>query len=262
MDLGSLRDRLRARALTALASRGIELHRTAGVRRSLPAVLAHYRGHGLAPATVIDVGVGPGTPELYEAFPEAKLVLVEPLEEWRGELDRLSRERGAEVVAAAAGPRAGEVSLAVHRVPACSSMVGGRRGEDAPAQRTVPMVRLDDVVRERGLGGPYVVKVDVEGGELDVLAGAPEVLGETELVLLEVSLFELVPGAAQFHEVVAWMHEHGFDAADFYNGHNRLLDGALAQLDVAFLQSNGRFRREQRYATAAQADQLYRSWGY
>ena len=124
------------------------------------------------------------------------------------------------------------------------------------------MVRLDDVVKERSLSGPYVVKADVEGGELDVLSGALELLADTELVLLEVSLFELVPGAPLFHDVVAWMHEHGFVVADLYNGHNRLLDGALAQLDVAFLQEPGRFRRESRYATAAQANALYRSWGY
>jgi hypothetical protein len=142
-------------------------------------------------------------------------------------------------------------------------MLGTRRGDGTePVRREVPLVRLDDVVRERGLSGPFVVKVDVEGGELAVLAGAPGVLAESELVLLEVSLFELVAGAPPFHEVVSGMHDHGFVAADFYNGHNRPLDGALAQTDVAFVRMDGRFRREHAYATAAQADDMYRSWGF
>lgn len=257
-----MRTRLRARILTALADRGIEVHRTTGVRRTLPAVLAHYRRLGLKPATVIDVGVGPGTPELYEAFPDARLILVEPLEEWRGHLEQLQRERGAELVVAAAGPRPGEVELSVHRVRACSSMIGPRRGEGAEGElRRVPMVRLDDVTRELDTSGPFVVKVDVEGAELQALEGGLEVLRDTELALLEVSLFELIDGAPQLHDVVAWMHEHGFVVADLYNGHNRLLDGALAQLDVAFVHEHGRFRREQAYATAAQADALYRGWG-
>jgi FkbM family methyltransferase len=263
VSVDSLRRRLRARALTALAARGIEVHGAGAVRRTLPAVVAHYSRLGLAPATVIDVGVGPGTPELYAGFPDARLVLVEPLHEWRGQLEELQRTRGAEVVMAAAGEEPGQLELSVHRVLACSSLLGGRRGEDRePEQRTVEVVRLDDVAVERGLAGPFVVKVDVEGAELQVLAGAPEILRETELVLLEVSLFELVPGAPQLHDVVAWMHGHGFVVADLYNGHNRMLDGALAQLDVAFVQEDGRFRREHAYATAAQADALYRTWGY
>ncbi len=247
-----------------LASRGIEVQRTErGLRRTLPAVLTHHRRLGLTPATIIDVGVGPGTPELYDAFLDAKLVLVEPLEEWRGHLEQLQRERLAEVVTAAAGRKTGSVEIAVHRVPACSSILGARHGDDAEAvPRAVPMVRLDDLALERGLEGPFVVKVDVEGAELEVLAGAQHVLRDSELVLLEVSLFELVPGAPQFHDVVSWMHDHGFVVADFYNGHNRPLDGALAQLDVAFVQLDGRFRREHAYASPAQADAMYRSWGF
>lgn len=261
--LGSLRTRLLARIRTGLASRGIEVHRTRGVRRSLPGVLAHYRELGLAPNVVIDVGVGPGTPELYAAFPDAKLMLVEPLKEWAGHLERLQRERGAELVFAAAGARRGETQIFVHRAPYCSSMLGDLAGEDTHGlRRSVPVVRLDDAVQERGLGGPFVVKADVEGAELDVLAGAAEVLRATELALLEVSLFELVPGAPQFHDVVAWMHDHGFVVADFYDAQNRPLDGALARLDVAFVQENGRFRQDHAYGTREQLETLYRSWGY
>lgn len=229
----------------------------------MPAVLAHYRGLGLAPSTVIDVGVGPGTPELYQAFPDARLVLVEPLVEWQSELERLQRRGRTDVVIAAAGAQTGEVEIAVHRVPTLSSMVGARPGDAGnPVRRTVSMVRLDDLKEERGLVGPFVVKADVEGAELEVLAGAPDVLRESDLVLLEVSLFALVEGAPLFHDVVSWMHDHGYVIADIYNGHNRPLDGALAQVDVAFVQEDGRFRGEQAYATSAQADALYRTWGY
>jgi hypothetical protein len=106
-----------------------------------------------------------------------------------------------------------------------------------------------------------VLKADVEGAELQVLAGATELLAETELVLLELSLFELVPGTPQFHEVVAWMHQHGFVVGELYDGHNRLLDHSLARLDGAFVKEDGRFRSTHAYATADQAGRLYASWG-
>lgn len=247
----------------ALATRGIEVRRThRGMRHTLSAVLAHYRRLGLAPGSIIDVGVGTGTRELYTAFPDARLMLVEPLEEWRGHLEAIARERPAVLAMAAAGPTAGEVQIAVHRAPVCSSMLGSRRGDGEQPGRSVAMVRLDDLVSQHAMPGPFVLKIDVEGGELEVMRGAPEVLSESELVLLECSLFELVPGMPLLHEVIAWMNQNGFVVAELYNGHNRLLDGSLAQLDVAFVREDGRFRREHDYATPAQADNLYRSWGF
>ena len=261
--LASLRTRLRAHAVTTLASRGIEIHRTRGVRRTLPGVLAHYRELGFVPSVVFDVGVGPGTPDLYEAFPEARLVLVEPLKEWGRHFESVQRRRVTDTIFAAAGSTPGEVEIFVHRAPWCSSIFGGLSGDDADGtRRTVPVVRLDDIAHERSLAGPFVVKVDVEGAELEVLSGALEVLRTTELVLLEVSLFELNPGAPQFHDVVAWMHDHGFVVADLFDAHNRLLDGALARMDVAFVQEHGRFRQSHSYGTSEQLDALYASWGY
>jgi FkbM family methyltransferase len=261
--LASLRSRLRARALTTLASHGLEIHRTRGARRTLPAVLGHYRELGFAPTVVFDVGVGPGTPELYEAFPDSRLVLVEPLEEWSPYFAWVERTRETDTIIAAAGATPGDVEITVHRAPWCSSVLGGPRGDAADGpRRSVPVVRLDDIATERGLAGPFVVKVDVEGAELQVLSGAPEVLCATELVLLEVSLFEFIPGQPQFHDVVAWMHDHGFVVADLFEAYNRLLDGALARLDVAFVQEDGRFRQNHSYGTSDQLEELYASWGF
>jgi FkbM family methyltransferase len=259
VDLETLKRRLKARLRHSLAAADVEVHRAStSWRRSLPPILEHFKRLGLAPATVIDVGVGPGTFELYAGLPDAQLVLVEPLAEWQGHMEAIKRARPAEIVLAVAGPAAGETQISVHPVPWNSSVFGAPRGEDLePEWRTVPMVRLDDVVAAAGFTGPFVVKVDVEGAELEVLAGATNVLAETELVLLELSLFELVPGLAQFHEVVAWMHDHGFVLAELYDGHNRLLDGSLARLDGAFVRVDGRFRQSHAYATPEQARQMH-----
>ena len=51
---------------------------------------------------------------------------------------------------------------------------------------TASRVALANVVATHALPGPYVLKADVEGAELHVLARASAVLAQTELVLLEV----------------------------------------------------------------------------
>ena len=153
--------------------------------------------------------------------------------------------------------------MAVHRTWFMSSMLGGWKGHDAAdvVPREVPVVRLDDLCEERGLTGPFVVKVDVEGGELRVLDGASRVLEDTELVLLEVNMFRFLPDAPDFGDVVAYMKQRGFVVYDFYGGHLRLLDGALAMLNVAFVKEAGRFRAEESFSTRGQAHEMFESWG-
>jgi FkbM family methyltransferase len=242
---------------------GIEVRRRGGVRRTPAEVLAHVRRLGFRPNVVFDVGVAWGTAELYEAFPEARHVLVEPLEEYEPAIREIEQRHRAEWVRAAAGPEPGTAQMAVHRTWLMSSMLGGWKGHDAAdvTPREVPVVRLDDVREERGLEGPFVVKVDVEGGELRVLDGAEEVLRDTELVLLEVNLFRFLPDAPDFGDVVAYMRERGFVVYDFYGGHLRLLDGALAMTNVVFVKEDGRFRREESFSTPRQAHEMFESWG-
>ena len=254
----SLRDRTREAVRQGLARAGLELHRSGqGLRRTLDEVTRNARAAGLDAGGVIDVGVARGTPGLYAAWPAARLLLVEPLAEWEGYAREIVAGRGSYVLAAA-GAQPGEIEIHVHRAPELSSVVGERDAGQSTA-RVVPVVTLDDAAAE--LPGPLVLKADVEGAELDVLRGASRTLERTELVLLETSLFELVPGQPVLHDVVAFMADRGFAVYDVFGGHLRALDGALAQLDVAFAPVGGVLRRDQRFGTPEQADALYRSWG-
>jgi FkbM family methyltransferase len=250
-------------ARRALLARGVEVSRRGGARRSMAAVLDNLRRLGLAPATVIDVGVGYGTHELWEAFPRSRLLLIEPIpERFGGATQEFAAGRdGAELVSAAAGAEAGSATITVHRAPEMSSVLGAWTGDRDGDSREVPVVRVDDAVRERALPGPYLLKVDVEGAELAVLDGAESVLSETEVVLLEVRLFELVPGAAQLHDVIPYMKERGFVAYDLFGGALRLSDGALAVTNLAFVREDGRFRRDHAFGTPEQVDRMARQLG-
>ena len=261
--VGAVLGRAKRAARRALLARGIEVSRRGGARRTMAAVLDNMKRLGLEPGTVIDVGVGYGTPELWEAFPRARLLLVEPIpDRFGGAAARVAAERpGAELVAAAAGAEAGRATIAVHRAPEMSSLLGAWTGDRAGEPREVPVVRLDDAVRERGLPPPYVLKVDVEGAELSVLDGADGVLDDTEVVLLEVRLFELLPGAAQLHDVVPYMKERGFVAYDVFGGAIRLSDGALAVTNLAFVREEGRFRADHALGTPEQIDRRARELG-
>lgn len=80
-------------------------------------------------------------------------------------------------------------------------------GMTAKGAERVTAMTLDDLVRERGLKDPFLLKFDVQGGELNVLQGARDVLSKTALVVIEVH-------REDFHPVHTHLHDAGFDLFD------------------------------------------------
>lgn len=240
-----------------LAPWGFQISRRSTTRKTMAEALQHVARIGFIPQTVIDVGVAYGTVELYEAFPHARHLLVEPLAEYQGVLDAIAGKYNAEYVLAAASASPGTTVIHVHPELSGSSIYREAEGGHVDGiPREVPLVTLDDLCRERGLRGPYLIKADVQGAELQILEGAKKILEETELVLLEVSLFQFFLNGPQFHDVVSNMKDHGFVVYDIFGGHCRPFDNALAQVDVAFVKEHGRFRQSHCYATREQRWQL------
>jgi len=223
-------------------------------RASLRGALRQLVKLGAKPKTVIDVGVAFETRELYEEFPGAEFLLIEPLAEFEPFLKKICANYQAQYVLAAAGEAAGNVTLNVHTDQLyCSSLFRETEGEKVDGvPREVPMVTIDEVCAERGLDGPYVMKIDVQGAELRVLKGAARTLRQCEVVILEVTLFGTMIGGPQFADVVSYMQERGFVVYDMWGMLYRPLDGALAQIDMAFVPSNSALRTEQAFATPEQ----------
>lgn len=209
---------------------------------------------GFRPQTVVDVGVAKGTPELYRAFPASYFMLVEALKEFEPDLKSILKSYNGSYVLAAAGSSPGEVTFNVHQDHLDgSSLYKESMGAEADGvEITVPMARIDDILKDRQLVGPYLIKVDTQGAELDALDGAQQTLLETEAVVLEVSMFGFMKGAPQFYDVVSYMKNRNFVAFDIIPGWNRPLDHALGQVDMVFVKDNGMFRREHAYSTVEQ----------
>jgi FkbM family methyltransferase len=69
----------------------------------------------------------------------------------------------------------------------------------------VKLKTLDALVKEEGIGDIDHLKVDVEGAELDVLAGGEAALKRTRRVMMEVH-----PGRVDPKKVTAWLEARGF----------------------------------------------------
>jgi D-serine deaminase-like pyridoxal phosphate-dependent protein len=73
--------------------------------------------------------------------------------------------------------------------------------------------RLDDLVGIPGLPFPSHIKIDVDGGELEVLAGAPAVLRDPRCIGLQVEVVDFDEERSRSREVIRLLEEAGFQLA-------------------------------------------------
>lgn len=148
---------------------------------------------GRAPATVVDVGgnVGDWTATMLAAAPDARVHVFEPS---AGNVAKLSARFGEDariaIVPAALSDQPGEVELFADREGSGLASLSRRdlshHGMTFDYREQVRAIRFEDYWRET-LGGRAIdiMKVDVEGHELDVLRSAGDALGAVEVIQFE-----------------------------------------------------------------------------
>lgn len=224
-------------------------------RTSLSGCLENLRSCGFTPRTVLDVGAAYGrwTLQCQKVFPEAEFILVEPLQEYRPFLKEIAKQESMTYVEAAAAREDGTQSINVHRDLVGTSFYSEAEGIHVDGvQRVVTTKRLDSISAEAQVTPPLLLKIDVQGAEMDVLAGGPETVASTDVVILEASFFDFFRGTATFADTVRYMNERGFVPYDLFGLKYRPLDHALAQADVIFVRKDNNLRDDHSYASRSQ----------
>lgn len=181
----------------------------------------YLRGYDLDPEVVFDVGVAGGTPWLYRAFADARFVLIDPQENC-GEAVRASGMLDDfHFHAVALGAMEGRADLMIPHSDKGEQvdMASLRRRTDRLAKSfvkteniNVPVRPLDDIaVAYDGNAG---LKIDTEGSEVEVLAGARETLKRCSFVILELSVSPRFAGVGLPSKAVALLAEAGLELRD------------------------------------------------
>lgn len=189
------------------------------------------RERGVPVSTVLDVGVLNGTPELVEVWPDVKHVLFEPVAEFADSIRRNYQAIEHELVLAAVSDASGEVPLHTFSVLEGADISHSRMSNDPDAEglRRVPMVSLDDWLAGSPQADPFLLKIDIDGQELKVLAGASETLKRTSVVVVEAS-------RRQFARRLMAVQKAGFTLFDL--AEPCYYDGAFWQCDAVFVRDD------------------------
>lgn len=208
---------------------------------------------GFMPKRIIDVGAyeGDWTRLVKSLWPDARVLMVEPQESKRPHLER-TRHRcvGVDYVQALVGKESG-AHVPFFEMESGSSVYAERSSVERSVQyRTIQT--LDDLVSGVGLGAPDLIKIDVQGAELDVLCGGPASVASAQMIQLELQMLPINEGAPLFAEVVAQLRAWGFVAYDLFTPWRRPLDGALRSIDALFVRSGSPLVSDLRYDAATE----------
>lgn len=195
---------------------------------------------------IVDIGVQRKTDFLMDVFPDRHHHLFEPVSTYYEDMERNYRDRGVRYTLhkMALADRSG--TLFLHNTSGDGS---GRvthshiRAERDPTMKflldieEVPTRRLDDVLSRNGLGDlSYLVKLDVDGVEEQIIAGGADVIGGASFVVIEASI-----GRRDLCARAGMVEKHGFRLFDICD--NAYYYGQLALVDLVLI--NDRLRAQE-----------------
>ena len=216
---------------------------------SMEMLLEDLRARGFQCRTLLDVGANRTwwSRMAKKVFAEADFCLIEPQIEMKALMEKFCQEfPGSSCFHAGAGAQKGKLTLTIWDDLYGSSFLPSpdENLKSSGRQREVEILTIDGLIDSGRIRVPDLIKLDIQGFELEALKGATKTFGQTSVYILEVSFFSFsdVPGMPVFADVVAFMQERGYVAYDFPGFLRRPLDGALGQCDICFVKSDGFLR--------------------
>ena len=174
--------------------------------------------------SVIDVGANKGQFSLVvrSLFPDVEIHAFEPLET-EFQIFKSVVAGPVKHYAMALGAEPAEAKFYITSRPDSSSLFKPGKdheqlsGVTVTSSKTVPVVRLNDAIDVRTLTAPVLMKLDVQGGELDVLKGAADILPFIDTIYTEASFLALYEHQPLAGEIIAFLAEHGFALRGVFN---------------------------------------------
>jgi FkbM family methyltransferase len=196
--------------------------------------------NGFDPRHIVDIGANHGywTRKALEYFPNARYTLVEPQDHLKQDVQDLIARGCVRWIHAGAGDQPSQLPFTISRRDDSSTFVSApdaaKVGGSPP--QLVEVMTLDQIVASSGLPVPDMVKIDAEGFDLKVLAGASTLLGKTEVFLVEAVV--CCPDYQNtVLELLEFMSRAGYKLIDVTELNRSPKDNVLWLCELAFLRN-------------------------
>lgn len=199
-------------------------------------------------ATIIDIGGNKGQFALVSRHccPSARIHSFEPLPGPSAILKRVFAGDELTVInTSAIGPERGSVLIHVSKRDDSSSLlpITAAQSKHFPGTEEshtldIGISPLSDFLEEADIERPALLKIDVQGYELEALYGCADLLDAFDSVYVECSFIELYEGQSLAGDVVDYLQSKEYRLSGVYNM-SYDADGKAIQADFLFKRKNG-----------------------
>lgn len=195
------------------------------------------------PKHIVDIGANHGTwtREALQHFPNAYYTLLEP-QSWLKDsmLDLLEKNNKIHFHPVGAGEKQGSFNFTiVDRDDSCSFRYTKEEAEKAGfKQIEIPVVTLNDLLANSELPVPDIIKIDAEGLDIEVLKGASNYLGKTEVFMVEAGVVNK-QFSNSFLKLINFMDENNYRLFEITDLNRPFSPSVLWLVELVFVKKNG-----------------------
>jgi FkbM family methyltransferase len=196
--------------------------------------------------TIIDVGANQGqfAEKILKVFPKGALYCFEPLPDVFSQLRvNFGNRKNVHLYNFGLGEKDEEVVIFNNEYSPSSSLLEmldlHKKNFDFAVKtspRSISIKRLDDFADEFSQR-PILIKIDVQGYEMQVIKGGEEVIGEADIIIIETTFQRLYKDQPLFNDIYEYFTKRGF----YYAGNIEQLlspvDKKILQADAIFIKS-------------------------
>jgi FkbM family methyltransferase len=193
--------------------------------------------------TVIDIGANRGQFALAarRCFPTARIISFEPLRDPARAFEAMfAQDERVTLHRVAIGPVNRQARMNVAQRDDSSSLLPIAQeqtrvfaGTGQTRSESIELRLLHELITEGDIEPPALLKLDVQGYELEALQGCSSLLAHFAYIYVECSFIELYSGQALANEIVLWLWDKGYRLLSV---HNIAYDtnGRAVQADLLF----------------------------
>ena len=195
------------------------------------------------PKHIVDIGANHGTwtREALKHFPEAYYTLLEP-QHWLKDSfqDILETNPKVRFYPVGAGEQEGSFQFTiVDRDDSCSFRYTEEEAKAAGFEQIeIPVVTLNKLLSNSELPVPDIIKIDAEGLDIEVLKGASNFFGKTEIFMVEAGVVNKLFDNS-FLKLINFMDSNGYRLFEITDLNRPFKAQVLWLVELVFVKKNG-----------------------